>query len=112
MKGKNMAKIVKELDEKSFEKFIAQSKPAMVDFWADWCGPCKALAPFVEQVAEEFAGKAYFGKVNIDDHPELADKFEVSSIPTLIVFKGGQILERSMGMRPKAGLAQMISKHI
>ena len=107
-----MSKLVTELDESSFKKFIASKKPVLVDFWAVWCGPCKAIAPFVEQVAEEFEGKAGFGKVNIDDNMALAEEFEVSSIPTLIVFKEGKVLERSTGMRPKAGIAQLVERHL
>ena len=107
-----MSKLVKELDEGNFKEFIASDKPVLVDFWAVWCGPCKALAPTIEAVAEEFEGKALVAKVNIDDNMALAEEFEVSSIPTLIVFKNGKLLERSIGMRPKAGLAQLISKYL
>ena len=101
------------ITKNNFEAEVIRSdKPVLVDFWAVWCGPCKALAPYIEQLAEEFEGRASFGKVNIDDNMALAEKYDVSSIPTLIVFKGGKILEKSIGMRPKAGLAQMLSKHI
>ena len=107
-----MSEFVKELGEISFKELIKSDKPVLVDFWANWCGPCKALAPYVEQLAEEFQGKAFFGKVNIDDNMSLAEEYGVSSIPTLMVFKNGKMLERSIGMRPKAGLQQMIEKHI
>ena len=107
-----MSEFVKELDEKGFKELIAGDKPVMVDFWAVWCGPCKALAPYIDQLAAEFQGKAFFGKVNIDDNMKLAEEYEVSSIPTIMIFKGGKMLERSIGMRPKAGLAQMLEKHL
>ena len=107
-----MSKLVKDLDEAGFKKLIASKKPVLVDFWAAWCGPCKALAPYIEQLAEEFEGKALFGKVNIDDNMALAEEYEVSSIPTLIVFKEGKALEKSIGMRPKAGLAELVSKYV
>ena len=107
-----MSKLVAELDEGSFKKLIAGKKPVLVDFWAVWCGPCKAIAPFIEQVAGEFEGKACFGKVNIDDNMALAEEYEVSSIPTLIIFKDGKVLEKSTGMRPKSGIAQMLEKYL
>ena len=107
-----MSEFVKELDEKGFKEFINGDKPVMVDFWAVWCGPCKALAPYIDQLAQEFQGKAIFGKVNIDDNMGLAEEYEVSSIPTIMIFKGGKLLERSIGMRPKAGLAQMLEKYL
>ena len=107
-----MSELVKELNENSFRALIKSDKPVLVDFWAAWCGPCKALAPIVEQAAAEFQGKALFGKVNIDENMGLAEEYQVSSIPTLMIFKDGKMLERSMGMRPKAGLVQMLEKHI
>jgi len=107
-----MSEFVKELDEKGFKELIKSDKPVMVDFWAVWCGPCKALAPYIDQIAQEFQGKALFGKVNIDDNMQLAEEYEVSSIPTIMIFKDGQMLERSIGMRPKAGLEQLISKYL
>ena len=107
-----MSHFVKEVDAGAFKKLISGDKPVLADFWAAWCGPCKAIAPFVEQVAEEFSGKAEFVKINIDDNMELAEEFQVSSIPTIIVFKGGKAVEKSVGMRPKAALAEMIKKHL
>ena len=104
--------LVKELDGGNFKEFIKSDKPALIDFWAVWCGPCKAIAPYVEQLAADYRGKALFGKVNIDENMALAEEYEVSSIPTLMVFKGGKMLERSIGMRPKAGLEQLINKYL
>ena len=107
-----MSQFVKEVDEGEFKKLTGGDKPVFADFWAAWCGPCKAIAPYVEQVAEEFQGKAEFVKVNIDDNMALAEELQVSSIPTIMIFKGGKTVEKSIGMRPKAALAEMISKHI
>lgn len=107
-----MSEFVKELDAKDFDSFIKSGKPVLIDFWAVWCGPCKALAPYVEQLAKEYDGKALFGKVNIDDCLSLAERYDVTSIPTLIVFKNGKLLERTVGMRPKAAIAELINKHI
>ena len=107
-----MSDFVKELDEAGFKQLILSGKPVLVDFWAAWCGPCKALAPFVDQVAEELNGQAEFGKVNVDNCMNLAGQYDVSTIPTLMVFKNGELLERAVGLRPKAAIAEMVKKHI
>ena len=82
----------------------------LVDFWATWCGPCRMLAPVVEQVSEENEGKLAVGKVNVDDCPDLAMKFGVMSIPTLILFKDGQVVDKRVGYQPKNQLDDMIRK--
>lgn len=83
-------------------------KTVMLDFWADWCGPCKMLAPTISEIAEEFSDSVKVGKVNVDEQPELADKFGITSIPTVIVFKNGKISGNSVGYVPKSKLEQMI----
>ncbi len=83
-------------------------KTVMVDFWADWCGPCKMLAPTISEIAEEFSDTVKVCKVNVDEQPELADKFGITSIPTVIVFKNGEMSDSSVGYVPKSKLEQMI----
>jgi thioredoxin 1 len=95
----------------SFDKVINQDLPVLVDFWAPWCGPCKMLGPVLEEVEKEVAGKAVVAKVNVDDEQDLAVKFGVSSIPTMIVFKKGQGVDRSVGFMSKEKIVSMLEKH-
>ncbi|MHB1314786.1 MAG: thioredoxin [Christensenellales bacterium] len=100
---------IKHLTKENFESEVMQSAlPVLVDFWAPWCGPCRMVGPLVEEVANEYAGKAKVGKINIDEQEELAVKFRVMSIPTLIVFKGGKAVDTVVGAVPKAKLASML----
>ncbi len=96
------------LTSDNFEQEVLKSdKPVLVDFWASWCGPCRMLAPVIEEIAEEADGFAV-GKVNVDDEPELARRYGIMSIPTLIVFKDGEVLSKSTGVMPKASILKMI----
>lgn len=96
----------------TFEQAIAADKPVLVDFWATWCGPCRMIAPVIEDVAAEFEGRAVVGKVDVDEEPGLAQRFGVMSIPTLIVIKGGKVVEQAVGARGKADVAAMINRHL
>ncbi len=102
-----------ELNESTFDSMVLKSdKPALVDFWAAWCGPCRMVAPVVEAVAEKFEGRAFVGKVNVDEAPALANKYGVRSIPTLIVFKGGEPVERVVGVQTEGALSGLLEKAI
>ena len=97
-----------ELTLDNFDAAISESTPIIVDFWASWCGPCRMLAGTVEQVANESDGSYRVGKVNVDEQPELAKRYKVMSIPTLIVFKNGEIVNQSVGVIPKGKMLEML----
>jgi len=102
--------MVTVITKDNFQAEVLQSdKPVLVDFWASWCGPCKMLSPVVDQIADENPD-IKVGKINVDDEPELAGQFGVMSIPTLLVFKDGQIAGQSVGVRPKAAILEMLGK--
>jgi thioredoxin 1 len=86
--------------------------PVVVDFWAEWCGPCKAIAPALDQIADEMSGRLKVAKVNVDENPQIAAEFEIRSIPTLLVFKGGIVQEQMMGAMSKAALTDKLQPYI
>jgi thioredoxin 1 len=99
--------------ETSFEGDVVKSDvPVVVDFWAEWCGPCRVIAPIVEELSKEYDGKVRFAKVNVDENPDLAGRFGVQGIPTLIIFKDGKEAGRLVGAAPKRRLAQEIEKSL
>ena len=102
---------VKHFSNDTFQSEVLQgSGPILVDFWAPWCGPCKMLGPVIDGLADELSGKAVVGKVNIDDEPDLAAKYGVVTIPTIILFKDGQEVNRLVGVQSKLTLSQMVEQ--
>ena len=94
------------------ETVLKAGGPVLVDFWAEWCGPCKRLAPTVEALAGDYAGKLTVGKLNVDDNPNTAFKFQIRGIPALLLFKGGQVVESVVGLAQKDDLKRVIDKHV
>ncbi len=103
---------IKQITPENFDAIVNDSLPVLVDFWAPWCGPCRSLSPIVDEVADELAGKLVVAKCNVDDNQDLAMKFGVMSIPTLVVFKNGEEIDRSVGALPKARLQALLEKHL
>jgi thioredoxin 1 len=109
----HMSANVLELNEGSFESTVLKSaKPVLVDFWAVWCGPCRQVAPIVESLASKWGDKVTVAKLNVDDVPSVAERYGIMSIPTLMLFKGGQIVERVVGVSPQASLEKKFEPHL
>ncbi|QPC86107.1 thioredoxin [Mesorhizobium sp. NBSH29] len=99
-----------KVDSKNFQTDVLNSaEPVVVDFWAEWCGPCKMIAPSLEEISAEMGGKVKIAKLNIDENPELAAQYGVRSIPTMMIFKGGEVADIKVGAAPKTALASWIS---
>ncbi len=108
-----MAGSVVEFSDTNFEQEVTKSStPVLVDMWAAWCGPCRMVAPVVEELAGTYKGKVKIGKVNVDDYPQLAAQFRVMNIPTLLLFKGGKEVDRIVGVVPKEELARRLDQAI
>ena len=108
-----MSEFVKEVSDNSFEKDVLGSgKPVLVDFWAEWCAPCRMLAPTVAAVAEHYGDAASVVKLNVDDNPSTAQRYGIKGIPTLILFRDGKEVERVVGATSKGSISKMIEKHV
>lgn len=103
-----MSANIANLDSSSFKSAIAADTPVLVDFWAPWCGPCKAIAPILEELAVELQGKVSIAKVNVDDNDAIAAEYGIRAIPTMLLFKGGQLVDTIVGMMPKAALKDKV----
>lgn len=103
---------LREFTAANFDAALAEGKPVLVDFWASWCGPCRMVGPFIEQLANEFEGKAIVGKVDVDAEPALAQRFGIATIPSILVFSDGELAEKAVGARPKAAFAEMLNKYV
>ncbi|MEM9227425.1 MAG: thioredoxin [Verrucomicrobiota bacterium] len=103
---------IQNLDNDSFDAAVTGTDtPVLVDFWAPWCGPCKAIAPILEELADEMDGKVSICKVDVDDNSELAGKFNIRAIPTMLLFKGGEVVDQIVGMTSKADLTTKLQAH-
>ncbi len=102
-----------EFTDNNFQTSVAEkSGVTVVDFWAEWCGPCRAISPIIEELSKEYDGKALVGKVNVDDNPEISFKFGIRNIPTILILKNGEVVERHIGYATKQILADKIQAHL
>jgi thioredoxin 1 len=105
-------KIVKISDDNFENEVLKSDQPVLVDFWAEWCGPCRMVAPVLDQIADEMDGKVRIAKLNVDENQKIAYQFQVSSIPTFILFKNGQVADRTMGAMPKTAFQSFIDRNL
>ena len=107
-----MSDKIANLTTDTFKSTISSATPTLVDFWAPWCGPCKAIAPILEELATELDGKVKIAKVNVDDNDAISAEYGIRAIPTMLLFKGGQLVEQFVGMQPKAALKEKLLARI
>jgi thioredoxin 1 len=104
---------VQHVGDADFDSNVLNAgKPALVDFWAPWCGPCRIIGPIIEELAPNYQGRAVIAKVNVDDNPEVAQKYGITSIPTLMMFKDGKLVDRAVGAMPKGELQKFIERNL
>ena len=103
---------IQHVNKEEWQKIQSDPKPAFVDFWATWCGPCRMIAPTFEKLAEKYSNEINFAKVNVDEEPEIAGQFGIRSIPTLLLIKDGKVAEQVIGARPYEELAKVLEAHI
>lgn len=101
-----------EITDASFKEVINSDKPVLVDFWATWCGPCRMLGPIIEEIATDFDGKAIVGKVDVDNNQQVSMEFGIRNIPTVLIFKNGEVVDKLVGVSPKEVIAQKLSAHL
>jgi thioredoxin 1 len=106
------SKVVQQITDADFDSVLNGGKPVFVDFWAPWCGPCRIIGPIVEELAPSYDGKAVIAKLNVDDNPNVAQRFGVTSIPTLMMFKDGKLVDRMVGAAPKPALQQCVERYL
>lgn len=107
-----MSKPIEFTDSNFDEEVLKSDKPVLVDFWAEWCGPCRMVGPIVEELAGEYEGKAKIGKVDVDSNPEVSVKYGIRSIPSLLIFKNGEVVDQIIGAVPKAHLAKQLEEQV
>jgi thioredoxin 1 len=100
------------ITDQTFDSLVSKNKLVVVDFWAEWCGPCKQIAPIIDELSHEFSKRALFGKLNVDDSPQVSSRFHIRSIPTIMIFKGGIPVDQIVGFTPKSAIQKRITRNI